>query len=242
MRLPAYPHLAKSNGTRRTPCRKIAHVLTCAVLSVAPLVASSEAVAATNGVFVQADGLLSIGPGRLSAANSKLGGGDGHTLYGLANDGRFGFGAAVGYIHDRTGIRVRYLYLGTQPTLSINGKTTGSRGGLTSHFMGVEGLYLVPLIPRRVDLVLSGGAGVLRSSVPFPGASHPNAEKAPRPGKATQFEPALSLGVGLRVALLRQITGNIDITRLTPFQSGLRSRGLYNNGQTVISAGIAYTF
>ncbi|WP_347555156.1 hypothetical protein [Robbsia sp. KACC 23696] len=213
------------------------HAATAALFCMASLLAAAPVSAATKGFYIQADGTLSIGASQVSMANRLVGSGGGNTVFSLANDGRFGYGAAVGYMFDRAGVRLRYLALGTQPTLAIDGQTNVSRSGVASRFLGVEGMYLFPIIPKRVDLALIGGAGVMRTTVTFPTSNHTG-----RRGTGTQYEPVISLGVGLRVPFSRHFSGGVEVSRLTPFQSGLRARGLYNNGQTVVSAGIGYVF
>jgi len=208
-----------------------------ALFYLATLFTTAPVSAASKGFYIEADGTLSIGASQVSMANRLVGGGSGNTVFSLANDGRFGYGAAAGYMFDRAGVRLRYLSLGTQPTLAIDGRTNVSRSGVSSRFLGVEGMYLFPIIPNRVDLALIGGAGVMRTTLTFPTSNHTG-----RRGSGTQYEPVISLGVGLRVPLPRHFSGHVEVTRLTPIQSGLRARGLYNNGQTVVSAGVGYTF
>jgi hypothetical protein len=196
------------------------------------------ATAAENGIFVQADANLALGAGHVTIPEKKLQtGGSGPNVYGLSNDGRFAFGGSIGYLHDNLGVRLRYASLGRQHVLSANGAP--AQGGFSSSYLGLEGMYLIPLSPKKVDLMLMGGAGVMRTSMSFNGTT-PTAGK--RPLTATQNEPVLALGVGLRVTVAKNLTWASEVTRLTPVRSGVRQTSIYNTGATVISTGLAYSF
>lgn len=201
------------------------------------LATTATAEAADNGLFIQGDLNISMGPGQISLPGNKLAGVTERAAFGLSNDGRFAYGGALGYVYNAVGVRFRYQSLGRQRMMSFNGAPVGD-GGLNSRYMGIDAMYFLPLAPGKVDLVFTSGLGRLNSTLTF---NRP-VDGTTVDGKVSQDETVLSLGIGMRVALTKQLSLMGEVSRLTPIQSGGQGRGIYNNGHTIISAGLMYRF
>lgn len=188
-----------------------------AVLSIG---AAKTSLAASDGPYVGVSGELVIGPGTVSYPGN---------FYNLANDGRFSFGAAAGYIYNNFGIEAKYQDLGSQHQTGLNGvaQNTGSFGG---KYMGVNGLYFIPVNDGKQDFYVAIGAGSLRTTLNTTGLN------------VSQSELALNLGAGVRMNLTKNFAVTVEANHLTPMTHGLINTGLYNTGFTIVSLGLVAGF
>lgn len=191
--------------------------ITAAVLSFG---IAKSSLAANDGPYVGVSGELVIGPGTVSYPGN---------FYNLANDGRFSFGAAAGYIYKNFGIEAKYQDLGSQHQTGLNGVSTNT-GTFGGKFIGVNGLYFIPVNDGKQDFYVGIGAGSLQTSLKTTGLS------------VSQNELALNLAAGVRMNLTKNFAVTVEANHLTPVTHGLANTGLYNTGFTIVSLGLVAGF
>lgn len=203
--------------------------------------------AAQDGFYLGANANVSIGPSIVTISNAAFPGGTTYTsggttnAFGLSNDGRFQYDAALGYIKNNFGLELRYIALGSQKLITQNGQSMGANesGSYSGKYYGINGKYFVPLNQGKQDLhfALGGGKLVNDFSTVNSSATSPASNLS-----ASQNEFALMLGAGMRFNINKVMGLNLEVNRITPVTHGLFGSGIYNNAYTVISAGFVVSY
>lgn len=222
-----------------TPLQAIAGIVT--------LTLCGTSHAAQDGFYLGANANISIGPSVVTVSNAAFPSGTafaagGNTnAFGLANDGRFQYDAALGYIKNNFGLELRYIALGSQKQITQNGQSLGANesGSYSGKYYGINGKYFVPLNQGKQDLHFTLGGGRLSNDF---SALNSNATNPASTLKATQNELALMLGAGMRFNINKTVGLNLEVNRITPVTHGLFASGIYNNAYTVLSAGFVVSY
>lgn len=87
-----------------------------AILGAIALTVCGASQAAQDGFYLGANANVSIGPSVVTVSNAAFPSGTTYTsggntnAFGLSNDGRFQYDAALGYIKNNFGLELRYIY------------------------------------------------------------------------------------------------------------------------------------
>lgn len=203
--------------------------------------------AAQDGFYLGANANVSIGPSVVTVSNAAFPAGTTYTsggntnAFGLSNDGRFQYDAALGYIKNNFGLELRYIALGSQKQITQNGRSMGANetGSYSGKYYGINGKYFVPLNQGKQDLHFTLGGGRLSNDF---SALNSNATDPASNLKASQNELALMLGAGMRFNINKTVGLNLEVNRITPVTHGLFASGIYNNAYTVLSAGFVVSY
>jgi len=233
--------------TKFNSFKKSAKTLSIACLVGSAAIISSQVIAAQDGPYASLNASLSIGPSAVSVAKDKFGAGTTlasggpNAIFGLANDGRFGFDGSLGYIKNNFGVEVRYISLGSQKQISTNTSALAANetGTFAGRYVGLNGKYFLPVNNGQQDFHFSLGGGQLSTELKATNSTvfSPQASK-----NVTQNEFALLLGAGVRFNINKNVGINLEVQRITPVTHGLFNSGVYNNAYTVISTGLAFTY
>ena len=222
-----------------TPTQAIAGLIT--------LTLCGTSYAAQDGFYLGANANVSIGPSIVTVSNAAFPAGTAYTsggntnAFGLSNDGRFQYDAALGYIKNNFGLELRYISLGSQKQITQNGQSMGANetGSYSGKYYGINGKYFVPLNQGKQDLHFTLGGGRLSNDF---STLNSNATNPPSNLKASQNELALMLGAGMRFNINKTVGLNLEVNRITPVTHGLFASGIYNNAYTVLSAGFVVSY
>lgn len=222
-----------------TPIQAIAGTITLALCGASH--------AAQDGFYLGANANVSIGPSVVTVSNAAFPAGTTYTsggntnAFGLSNDGRFQYDAALGYIKNNFGLELRYIALGSQKQITQNGRSMGANetGSYSGKYYGINGKYFVPLNQGKQDLHFTLGGGRLSNDF---SALNSNATDPASNLKASQNELALMLGAGMRFNINKTVGLNLEVNRITPVTHGLFASGIYNNAYTVLSAGFVVSY
>ncbi|GEM_PF-1427891 len=191
-----------------------------------------------NRLILDVDIDISYGPDVLSIAHNKFrttSNYSSNTLFNLANDGRFSFASALGYIYHNIGIEFKYFNLNPQHLLGVNGQALalnqiGSFGG---RYLGVNGLALIPVNNDRNEFIFALGGGKLLTEFHAALDSETN---------INQSESVLLTGFGVRHFFSSNWSVRAEYDYLTPITHGLLSSGIYNDSFGVILLGTAVSY
>lgn len=218
-----------------------------AILGAIALTVCGASQAAQDGFYLGANANVSIGPSVVTVSNAAFPSGTTYTsggntnAFGLSNDGRFQYDAALGYIKNNFGLELRYISLGSQKQITQNGRSMGANesGSYSGKYYGINGKYFVPLNQGKQDLHFTLGGGQLANEFT---SLNSNATSPASNLKASQNEFALMLGAGMRFNVSKVVGLNLEVNRITPVTHGLFASGIYNNAYTVISAGFVVSY
>lgn len=216
--------------------------LLCCFLAAMPIITQ----AAPDGFYANAGLSISDGPGTVSINQSSFGNNvkyaDGNpiSLFTLPQDGRFKYNFSLGYTLRNLALELKYIDLGTQKLLGINGANLaeGASGGFKSEYYGINGVSFIP-VNNNVDFFVSMGVGKLHTKMKV---SDPKFFMNDSPQEAKQSETVLLLGAGLRYYFSPEFSVNAEYNRLTPVTHGLANSGTYNTAFNIFSLGLTYTF
>jgi hypothetical protein len=212
------------------------------VFGVLTILVVTVAQATPDGAFVTVTGDIAYGPGVVSVHNTAFGGGTTYTngspnaLFYLANDGRFKYGAAVGYVSDNIGISLKYHDLGSQHLMGVNGPSLPERdsGEYKASYYGLHATKFFPTNDKKDDFLISLGGGKQKTELAVNSAEFVGATNK----RVTQNETVLFWGVGMRHHINSTLSIDVEYGRLTPMTHGLLHRGVYNNSFSILSVGL----
>jgi outer membrane protein W len=226
---------------------KLSYFKTSAKLAsalIASLALMNQASAAEDGFYLGLDGNVSIGPSTVTAAPGAFPANANYNstqTFGFANDGRFQYDGALGYIKNNFGVELKYISLGSQKQISQNGAalTADQTGTYVGKYYGINGKYFIPVNEGKQDFHLTVGVGRLSNTLT---ANNSTTTTPTSNLSGTQNETALMLGVGVRFNINKTLGLNAEVNRITPVSHGLLNSGIYNNAYTVLSLGFVVSF